>query len=76
MTTTTETERMTATEAREWAAKISAGCSECFDRVKAVKRFGRWVIDINGGSGACYGRTIKSVEAAEETVRVFANDKI
>jgi uncharacterized protein YdbL (DUF1318 family) len=63
--------KMTATEARQWAAQISARCSGCFTTVKAVKQFGRWVININGGRGACYGRTIESVEAAEDTVRIF-----
>jgi hypothetical protein len=66
-------DKMTATEAREWAAQINLKCSECFTDAKAVKQFGRWVIKIGGGREACYGRTIESVEAAEDTIRIFQN---
>jgi hypothetical protein len=66
---------MTATEAREWAKRITAECSDCFKSVKARKFLGRWGIDIDGGSGACYGRTVRSVEAAEDTIRIFKNDE-
>lgn len=64
---------MTATEARKWAAKINTDCSECFTDAKAVRQFGKWVIKIGGGWEACYGRTIESVESAEDTVRIFKN---
>jgi len=66
-------EKMTATQARLWATKISAECSECFSSVKAVREFGRWVVKIDGGSGACYGRTVKSEDGAADLVRIFAN---
>lgn len=65
---------MNATTARKWATKINTECSECFTNAKAVKRFGQWVIDINGGSAACYGRTIKTEGSAKDTVRIFGND--
>lgn len=65
--------KMTATEAREWATRINTECSECFGDAKAVKQFGKWVININGGRGACYGRTIETVDDAIDTARIFAN---
>jgi len=67
------TDNLTANQARNYAARIQSECSECFTNVKALKRFGQWVIDIDGGSGACYGRTIKTVDSAEDTLRIFAN---
>lgn len=68
-----QTSKMTAIKARELAAQINAKCSECFTDSKAVKQFGRWVIKIGGGSESCYGRTIESVEAAEDIIRIFQN---
>jgi hypothetical protein len=62
---------MTATQARTFAKRIQQECSECFSQVKAHKFLERWIIDINGGRGACYGRTIRSVESAEDTIRIF-----
>lgn len=64
---------LTATSAKQYAAQILKDCSDCFTDVKARKAFGQWVIDINGGSAACYGRTAKNVEAAEDILRIFAN---
>ena len=58
-------------EARAYAARINAECSGCFSDAKAAKEFGQWVVKIGGGSGCCYGRTIETVEAAEDTLRVF-----
>ena len=62
---------MKAAEARTLAAEINAKCSDCISTAKAVKEFGKWVIKIGGGREACYGRTIESVESAEETIRIF-----
>lgn len=67
------TTSLTATEAREFAKRILAECSECFTNVKAVKQFGKWIIKINGGREACYGKTIETMDGAEEVLRVFAN---
>ena len=66
-------DNMTATEARAWATQINNECSECFTDAKAVKQFGQWVIKIGGGREACYGMTIKSVEDAIDTTRIFKN---
>jgi len=73
MQTTTQT--LTATEARQFAEEIKTKCSECFpaDKVVARKFLGKWVIDINGGSGACYGKTVRSADAAEDLIRIFQN---
>ena len=68
-----QTDKFTATEARAFAAKIKTECSECFKEVKSVKFWGSWVIKIDGGSETPYGRTIESVEDAEETIRIFKN---
>ena len=65
--------KLTATEAREIAQRILVECSECFSKVIARKFLGQWVIDIDGGSGACYGKTVASVEAAEDLIRIFKN---
>lgn len=65
--------QLTATVAKQYTSRILSECSECFTNVKARKWLGKWVIDINGGSGACYGRTIKTVEGAEDTIRIFTN---
>jgi len=61
--------------ARTWAKEIADKCSECYpaESVKARKFLGQWVIDINGGSGACYGKTIKTTESAQDVIRIFAN---
>jgi len=66
---------MTKTEATKFVSEIKIKCSECFpaDKVKASKQFGKWVININGGSGACYGKTVDSVESAESILSIFAN---
>lgn len=66
-------DRMTATQARALAAQINVECSECFTDAKAVKQFGRWVIKIGGGRECCYGKTLESVEAAADTIRIFRN---
>lgn len=66
-------EKMTAMDARKFAAEINLKCSECFTDAKAVKSFGQWVIKIAGGREACYGRTIESVESAADTIRIFHN---
>ena len=65
---------MKSTLANHYAKRIAAECSECFSSVKAVKRFGSWVIDIDGGSAACYGKTARDEDAAEDIIRIFAND--
>lgn len=69
---------LTATQARTYAKLIAEECSECFEegKVKAKKEFGKWVITINGGSQACYGRTISTEDAAIKTLRIFANDRV
>lgn len=64
---------MTATEARRWAKEIGAKCSDCFTSVKAVKQFGRWLVKVNGGREACYGKTVESVDAARDLIRIFTN---
>lgn len=66
---------LSATEARNYAKQIAVECSECYPagKVKARKFLGQWVIYINGGSGACYGNTLRSVEDAENTIRIFKN---
>jgi hypothetical protein len=57
---------LTATEAREFTKEIAIKCSECFpeDKIRARKFL---------GSGACYGKTVKSAEATEDLIRVFTN---
>lgn len=70
---TTTSPKLTATEAREYANQIATKCSECFSVVKARKFLGSWVIDINGGSAACYGKTVRSVESAQDLIRIFQN---
>lgn len=74
MTSTSDT--LKATEARKYAAEIASKCSDCFAHVRARKFLGRWVIDINGGSGACYGKTVDSVESAQDIIRIFKNDSL
>lgn len=72
--TTTDSD-LTATTARHYAKRIATECSQCFKSVKARKFLGSWTVDIDGGSGACYGRSIKDTDTAEDVLRIFANDK-
>lgn len=65
---------LTATTAKAYAARILTECSECYTNVKARKFLGKWVVDIDGGSGACYGKTLKSEDACEDCLRVFGNE--
>ena len=62
---------MKASEARALASEINSKCRETLSEARAVKQFGKWVIKIGGGREACYGRTIESVEAAQDTIRIF-----
>ena len=69
---------MKATIARQYAKRIATECSDCFTKVKAHRAMfggGKWEISINGGSGACYGKTVKDEEDAEDILRIFKNDK-
>ena len=72
----TQTNILTATQARHYAKRILEECSQCFTNVKAKRAmFGRgWEINIGGGSAACYGRTLKEVDDAEWTLSTFKND--
>lgn len=74
MKTTTDSDSLTATTAHHYAKRIATECSQCFKSVKARKFLGKWTVDIDGGSGACYGRSIKTVDGAEDVLRIFAND--
>lgn len=67
---------LTATQARHLAKRIKAECSECFTTVKAVKLWGQWQVDIDGGQARCYGRTIKTEEGALDLISIFNNSKI
>jgi|GEM_PF-6837921 len=69
----TSSDTLTATQARHYAKRILAECSECFKDVKAVKAWGHWEIRIGGGSAACYGRTLKDKDDAEWTLETFNN---
>lgn len=73
-TMTATDEKLTATQARYYAKRIAAECSQCFTSVQSKKAWGGWEININGGRGACYGRTVSYVDSAEEILKVFAND--
>lgn len=73
MSNTAQDDKLTATQARNFAKRIIA--ETLFTNVKAVKGFNGWEINIDGGRGACYGHTIQHVETAEDTLRIFANDK-
>ena len=64
---------LTATTARHYVSRILAECSECFTNVKARKVLGKWSVEIDGGAGACYGKSLKTVDAAEDALRVFSN---
>lgn len=70
-TMTTTDDKLTATEARDFAKRIIS--ETMFKNVKARKGWGGWEINIDGGRGACYGKTLTCVESAEETLRIFAN---
>lgn len=69
-TMTTTDDKLTATQAREFAKAIIAKTH--FTKVKASKGWGGWEINIDGGRGACYGKTIETVEGAEEIIRIFS----
>jgi hypothetical protein len=75
---TLDTDTLTATQARNYAKRILAECSQCFKQVKATRSmFGNgWEIQINGGRAACYGRTIKDQDVAEWTLETFKNDSV
>ena len=70
MKTNTE-DKLTATQAREFAKRIIA--ETMFKNVKARMGWDGWEINIDGGRGNCYGKTLTCVESAEETLRIFAN---
>ncbi len=65
-------EKLTATTARNFAKRILA--ETLFTKVKASKAMfgGGWEINIDGGRGACYGRTVSFVDSAEDIIRIFA----
>ena len=69
-----KTKSLKQNEAKQLAARIAKECSECFSHVVARKFMGSWQVDINGGSGACYGKTVDSQEDAEDLIRIFKND--
>lgn len=68
----TTTDRLTATEARNFAKRILA--EAIFTNVKAKNGWGGWGINIDGGKAACYGRTIRTVEGAEDIIDIFKKD--
>ena len=70
----TQTDKFTATEARHYAQRIASECSDCFSKVVARKFLGEWCVEINGGRGACYGKTASTVEDAEDIIRIFQNE--
>jgi len=70
----TNTQSMSATEARSLAKEINRKCSDCFSDAKAVKEWGQWVIKISGGRESCYGRTIIDADDAAEVIRIFGGD--
>ena len=70
----TATDTLTATQARHFATRILTECSQCFSNVKVVKDFGKWVIKLDGGSEACYGRTLRDEDDCQYTLDVFKND--
>lgn len=65
---------LTLKQAHRYADRIAIECSQCFRSVKATKRWGKWEIDINGGSPACYGRTVRDIEGAKWTLDTVKND--
>lgn len=70
---TTTDQKLTATEARDYAKRILA--ETIFTDVKARKGWGGWEINIDGGKAACYGRTIQYADSAEDILRIFAKDE-
>lgn len=64
-------EQLTSTQARSFAKRIIAGT--VFTNVKSNRGFNGWEINIDGGSAANYGRTINTIDAAEDTLRIFAH---
>jgi len=68
---TTTDDKLTATQARHFAKRILAETH--FKNVKVAKGWSGWEINIDGGSAACYGHTIKYVETAEDELRIFSN---
>ena len=71
-TNMTTTETLTATEARNFAKRILA--ETIFTKVKAAKGWSGWEINIDGGAAACYGRTIRTTEGAEDILEIFKKD--
>jgi predicted RNA-binding protein Jag len=67
--TTTEN-KLTATEARNFAKRIIS--ETIFTDVKVKKSWDSWEINIDGGSAACYGRTIKYSDSALDILQIFA----
>lgn len=65
-------DKLTATRARDYAKRINA--ETCLTDAKARKWWGGWEINIGGGRSNCYGRTVETVEGAEDLIRIFAND--
>jgi len=68
---------LTAAQARHYAKRILAECSDSFKNVKARRvMFGKgtWEVAINGGMEGCYGRTADNVESAEWILETFKND--
>jgi hypothetical protein len=68
---TTTDQKLTATQARAFAKRILA--ETLFTDVKAKKGWDGWEINIDGGRGACYGRTIQYADSAEDILNIFAN---
>ena len=68
----TTTETLTATQARNLSGGIHAGTS--FTWVAAAKGWCGWEINIDGGAAACYGRTIRTTEGAEDILEIFKKD--
>ena len=71
-TTMTTTDNLTATEARNFAKRILA--ETIFTKVKANNGWSGWEINIDGGAAACYGRTIRTAEGAEDILEIFKKD--
>ena len=71
-TMTTTTDNFTATEARNFAKRILA--ETIFTKVKANNGWSGWEINIDGGAAACYGRTIRTAEGAEDILEIFKKD--
>lgn len=64
---------MKCTEARTMAKRILAETD--FTRVKPIKFFGKWQINISGGRAFCYGITVETVEGAENLIRIHAKEE-